>query len=519
MKTRIRIIFISLICLAFMGERVNAQDSGWSPPIFLSSEKASAWFPDVAADEYGRVHVVWSQATGSFDNVIYTYSDDGQSWLPGTDIIAIPADRGSEATRPNLTISEDPSKLFLLYRYNQVYIAEAQNVDTAKASNWTTSSILSDMNQVAYFSDAEFDHDGNLHSLVTWNVPTIDCEICYHVFYRKLAKDSGRWTTANDISILDVGTAKPDLLIDEQQIVHAVWETSNEGGGSYGAVSKPVYISYARSLDGGASWLEPIKFNSVQEESRNPAIAQDRNEQILVVWSGLPEDQIYYRISSSGGEDWSASSIIPGISGGWSVYNTMLDSSNMAVDSDGIVHLVLVGRLAGLEDRLQVIHLSWDGDRWSEPDVIATYQGDVPEWPRIAVSEGNKLNVVWFLRDAENVWDTVNGNYRILFSQLVTSAIAKTPKVRPTRTPTPEGTEIIRTVPPEVTQSFNLETATITPTETANWAPPTGYVPGENAYYKEMDYLKLVVVAVIPAILFVGLMLIIILLRRKKNMR
>ncbi len=517
MKSLFRFILVCLICLVIIGFPVQAQDTGWSTPVALSSAKVSAWFPDIATDEFGKVHVVWSQATGNFDNVMYTNSNDGKNWLPANDIVAIPADRGSEATRPNLVVSDENSRLYLLYRYNQVFVAEAQNVDVENASSWETTAILSDSNQVAYFSDAQLDSDANLHALITWNVPTPDCEICYHVFYRKFVEDVGRWSTVSDISQIEGGAAKPNLLIDNQQNLHAVWEASDEGGGSYGAVSKPVYIMYTRSTDAGSSWTEPTKFRPIQDESRNPAIIQDREGQILVVWSSLPDDKVYYGISTNGGEDWSAPNSIPNISGGWSIYNTMLDGTSMEIDSDGIVHLALVGRVNELLDRLQVIHLTWDGNEWSDPDVIVTYQGDVPEWPRIAVSEGNKLNVVWFLRDEEHVWDTVNGNYGIWFSQLVTSAEAISTKVRPTSTPTPEGTGLPSSVPAQGTETIVPEPATIIPTETASPAIPTGYVPGENAYYKETDYLKLVGVAVIPAGLFIGLMLLIILLIRSKR--
>ena len=42
-------------------------------------------------------------------------------------------------------------------------------------------------------------------------------------------------------------------------------------------------------------------------------------------------------------------------------------------------------------------------------------------------------------------------------------------------------------------------------TETVMPTIPENYIPGENAAYKETDYLKLVAIAVVPALLFVGM--------------
>lgn len=517
MKLVFRLLLIFLIILISYGASVNAQFLNWSTPVQLSSEKTSAWFPDIAADEFGGVHVVWSQAAGNFDNVMYTFSTDGKTWKPGNDIIAIQADRGSEATRPRLVANKFTSTLLLLYRYYQVFVAESPNLEAERASAWVNRGMLSDVSQVAYYSEQVLDEEGNLHALITWNVPTANCEICYHIFYRQLPKDSAEWSSPVDVSRLDIGTAKPSLLVDDLQNIHVIWEASDEGGGSYGSVRQPAYIMYSRSIDGGTTWSDPLRLGQEDGENRNPSFALDRRGQLVVVSPGLPTDEFFFQLSADGGENWSAPESIPGIIGGWDVYNTLLDRTSMAVDADGIIHLVLVGRLTGLAGSLQILHLAWDGIKWSEPDVIETYSGDAPEWPRIAISEGNKLNVVWFLRDAEHVWDTVNGNYTIWFSQLQTSATGIIPKIRPTRTPTPIVTEQPGIATPEGNQP--AVEITITPTFIPSMTPavPANYIPGENAFYKETDYLKLIAAAAVPAFLFLAIIVAIIFWRRSRH--
>jgi len=112
----------------------------------------------------------------------------------------------------------------------------------------------------------------------------------------------------------------------------------------------------------------------------------------------------------------------------------------MATDSAGSVHLVLVGRTAQDQKSLSVLHLTWDGTAWSGPEAITTLLGDVPEWPRIAVGNGNQLHAVWFVRDAAHVWDPDNGRYQIWYARGTSSAPPVTPIARPTSTPVPQQT-------------------------------------------------------------------------------
>src|SRR3954464_8858565 len=83
----------------------SRQAAAWSPPLALSPNLQSAWFPDIAADATGRVHTVWSTSLNAgvghiFDVVIYASSPDGVSWSNPMDIVALPS-KGA-VTRPTL---------------------------------------------------------------------------------------------------------------------------------------------------------------------------------------------------------------------------------------------------------------------------------------------------------------------------------------------------------------------------------------------------------------------------------
>jgi hypothetical protein len=135
---------------------------------------------------------------------------------------------------------------------------------------------------------------------------------------------------------------------------------------------------------------------------------------------------------------------------------------------------------------LGVYHLVWDGVSWSAPDPIAVYTEDegFPEYPKIVVSEGNKLHVVWFVRDERYR----AGEYlNVLYSSGLSAAPHHTPVPVPTPTSTPLPTPT--PLPPPTSTPF----PTLVP---GTSQPPRGL-------YTENDEVGQLVLALSPVILVV----------------
>jgi hypothetical protein len=193
-----------------------------------------------------------------------------------------------------------------------------------------------------------------------------------------------------------------------------------------------------------------------------------------------------------------------------SVYSD-LDDYDMAVDSAGHLHLVLTGRDAQavtasvnqLEQKgppNSLYHLEWDGSVWSEPFSIFTpINGDLPEWPRIAVANGNQLHVVWFNRDAAHINDTEGGQYQVWYNHGTTSAPAIAPMAWPTPTPTP--TALALATPTLV------PTVAATPTPIAALAPDLAQLsvpPGATTViYSDHDEVFLLAKSLLPVALVI----------------
>jgi hypothetical protein len=515
------------------GQVSYAQDQGWSKALPLSSDIQSSWFPDVAADATGRVHVVWSSDIGTgvgqaYDVVMYAAAQSGAQWPAPQDIVALPS-KGA-VTRPTVLV-DDQGILHLTFRSYTVFYSHAP-VQAVSPTALLPPRLISSFEN-GYFSRLAVEKGGRLHIVYTENTQNPGCTGCLHVFYRYSTDNGLTWSPTVDISRLPTGAAKPQLVIDVAGNLHVVWEAGL--GGDLGQLDQtlPTSVYYTASYDRGQSWSSPIALASfpnvaptvtaatstpsttqprtsptapsaspspspspLPKSFKNIALGLDGKGNLVVAWLALPEDRVYFQSSGDQGRSWSDPQLILGVWGAWTVYQGRTDDYAMATDSAGAIHLVLIGRTAEKTTALNVLHVTWDGVHWSEPEPIVTLTGDVPEWPRAAVGLGNDLHVVWFVRDQAHIFVGQGTSlYRIWYSHKLQSAPALTPVLWPTLSPT---------VQPSVAPATTA-TAILRPSfqPTAQIASTPSPATNANLVYNELDYLKVVAKGILPAVLVI----------------
>ncbi len=487
------------------------QLNNWSTPAAISPLQVTGWFPDITADSTGRVHVAWAAGTTGYDTVLYTSTTDGSNWSPINDIAAVPRNgTDSAATRPALWIDAS-GFLNLSYVSSTLYYSRAPMNSAGSATAWSSPLTLNG-NQVAYFSRIIQDSHKQIHLFYTENVASNNCSQCYHLFHRVSADNGSTWTDPQDISADGTGAAKPQVIVDNNGGIYAVWESGV--GGGLGQLAGPGVVKFTASYDFGKTWSTPVTLSpSTVQQANDITIGLDSNANLVVVWLAVPDNTVNYMTSTDSGRTWSRSTPIDTISGSWNVYPSKLDDYSMVSDSSGTLHLVLIGQLnSTLEPTstptgptptptsqpLYVLHLTWQGNTWSEPDIVAKFTGDVPEWPRAAISNGNILNLVWFVRDQANIWNSDNAHYRIWYTRKELDAPA-IPTVVPTIVLTPtqsEKTGVTSTAAPAVSTTDALPTLA-----------PDEKLPAK-AIYSEDDYISIFVKSLAPTailIFFAGL--------------
>lgn len=479
---------------------VYAQGGGWSQPVWLSTTTPRSWFPDVVADSQGRVHVVWDSAIvpRSFDDpgtqlVMYAVRRDG-GWSEPNDL-ALPL--FGIAARPALAV-DGAGHLHLLFRDAPVYYMQAPAADAWSAQAWSRPHPISGLSP-NYISDLAVDDRGVIHAVWSEWVPVeLSPEEIFaqerspylaDIFYRR-SEDGGRtWSHRVNLSQTpNVGSGHVQIKADVGGGLHVAWI---EGRDQHSGEGEPEAVWYVHSQDGGATWSQPMQFWEPAGDNAQVALGLDGGGGVLLAWrsgsSSKPAEdprihRVYYAWSTDSGESWAEPQPVPGLyARGWT---TPWDAYDMGSDALGRIHLVAVGWLEepGRETPVALYHLVWDGERWSDPELIVQYSPpESPEYVRVAVGQGRHLHAVWFVRP-EGAFS--QEDMQVWYSERELDVPEVTPV--PTWTPTPAP-------PPTLPPSSPTPPAPTPTVRLASSSPPL-----VEDLYTESDDLQRLGVALLP---------------------
>lgn len=411
--------------------RAQADTGPWSEPIKVSGDTVGGWFPDVAADDFGNVHIVWN---GGFPGQVmddavaaarprltlepeatpvpviaqvaplFHVGRIGDSWSQPNDIALI---WQGHALRSSVAVDR-AGRVHLLYKgLGRLEPTESLNPPHSLGPEdlWYTSAAGPRANNVTswsppkritralqgYYCDIALDNRGVIH--VIW---TESSHGLWGIYYSN-SPDSG--ATWSDRVALEGSEAvlwsRAQLKVDAQDRVHVVWELL---GTEQTAANATGGVVYALSADGGKTWSH-TRFREIYSGpgQQQPALGIDGQGNILMVFRELLSNRILYQQSSSGA-DWSQPIPLPGPLTGLA---RPFDVYDMVTDSAGHVHLAAVASLSA-DKTMHLLHLEWDGRSWSSPSIVAN-PPPFPEYPRLSVSNGNRLHLVWFGGDEAGV--------------------------------------------------------------------------------------------------------------------
>lgn len=473
--------------LTFSGGRwALAQGEHWTTPVVISVSPGVSWFPDLAVDEFGSVHVVWCQTTmlenGDLQEQVNYTRWDGENWAEPNDIVPPSADIVRNAIATDLAGNVHLIFGGSVYGNFAMYHQQAPLDEAWSAAAWSAPHRI---NQgISYMGDIAVDSRGVIHVIYddTLHYASEDRPAMADIFYRRSADGGRTWSAPVNLYPEPLtGSARPYMEIDSKDVIHVTWD---EGWDRLsGATSDTHYGVYVSSSNGGETWTSPVVIDYPDATVVQLTVGSNGQGDVILVWRATSHDELFYQHSTDGGHSWGEPSAIPQVfARPWTIPFDMYD---MAADSAGHIHLLVVGRESQEENALLgVYHLLWDGDAWSIPTKIFASEGLYPEYPKIVVHEGNQIHAAWFTREG-NVWEQ-DTNREIWYSSSQSSAPHQPVTPLPTSTPQP----------PTVTPS-PIPTATPYPTLALK---DTG-LPG--GLYTESDDVFQLVVALSPVILVI----------------
>jgi hypothetical protein len=506
----INICVIMMLALVAPLKGATAQSNTWMKPLEISGTSESSWFPDITTGPEDSVHIVWAsgfvrgkEQLDQVDLLFYRVFKDGQ-WSKSNDITN-PGNEGA-ANRSSIVIGRDGHLHLLVRSRLRINYLQAPWDRALSVQDWSTPRKINNMS-TPYYDVLTLDSKNTLHAF--WNesvsddpkAPRKDCPNCSDLFYRRSSDHGNTWSAPVNLSQTPEGSAKPQVKIDRNDWIHAVWD---EGFDTIVGKGEPVASVYRRSRDGGRTWEPLVRFTlppyippktgeeqpeSEPDAPQQIALGLFQNQSPIVVYRSTASDTIYYQFSEDGGMAWSKAAPLPGVSARY-INDTPWDSYTMATDGSGKVHLIFSGFLPSDSDpslelrptdqrnRPRLLHVVWDGRSWSAPEVVAAedrypdWSATVlatcdnispgsaqartdsaqtalkkcqqleryPEWPRAVISGGNKLHLTWFTRSNNDIFDSDHSHYQVWYSvkQLDAPALAALPLFTPVPTAAPQ---------------------------------------------------------------------------------
>jgi hypothetical protein len=363
MKDRCYLIIIicQIFFLAILStHEVEAQEQGgWSPLHQLSINKGKAGEAAVVADQFGYVHVFWTEELEDQRIVILYARFEGVTWSMPIDIRITQPFRSIGNISP---IVDQNGTLHVVWSESSsgpAFYTSAPAYDATSAQNWQQPLLLKVPADRIYL---EVDGKDFLHILY---VKFLGQE--QGLYYMRSEDKGANWSKPVwlDPDILFDNVPKDvNFEMDESGGLHAAWYYTprTDLGGDW--------VRYIHSADGGNSWSRPFTIdrldqatvnNGIQLSAAGPIMAV-QGQNVLIIWAGGKLHYRNYRFSTDAGETWSEPTRF------WGELNGQA-GDGIAVDSANRIHYFTQVRFPK-----GIYHVIWENGQWHRPELIYLIQ-------------------------------------------------------------------------------------------------------------------------------------------------
>lgn len=379
-------------------EQTLGADNTWSPPTrVLEQLNGCLRAKRVYQVSDNRIFMMVG-AAGSFDTMV---AWDGLGWsapvAPQANFLS-PANEFISLSCINLSIVKDSVVLLGCDQKGDIWLLTSQvtlsEFMPTVSSAWSWPVLLSNGDNDVDMPNVAADYVGRWH-LLWGQLPGagIAGDI---LMYRR--GDADNWSDTAVVQQISSGNVdSPALVVDPNDIVHAVWSGGDTGTILY---SK----AFAKDALVASDWAEPIPIPAPQPVGASPNILLSKSGKLHVVYTvPFNEDRgVYYSSSSDLGVSWSAPvKVFDAASAGWIV----VPETQLAIDNQE--HLYISWSRASIPNQKSPAGVYFsksldNGTTWSTPLEISAAADD---HPYLVVTSENTLHLVWAR--------TISGGYEL----------------------------------------------------------------------------------------------------------
>lgn len=450
---RLIILILSTLFLITLWDNSTVAAQGgpvnFSPSLNLSDTPTRSHHQFIVSDQYGFVHVFWTEdfggpeipmildspnnaesasekadenrTEGNPGNTIYYRRWDGTTWTEPVDLFFTKSDAYSYPT----AAVDDRGVLYLVWMSSAgLHFSSAPAYAATSAKAWTPDTMIV---SATGYRPALLAHGQGQVSLVysAFRQVAENNAKDGNIYYINSVDGGYVWSDPVQVSFINRGietlTVFPRMVRDGKERLHLVWYETDPP--SY--VGTAVY--YAQSEDKGKTWSAPLMVDHVSPENDWAAtinLAVTNEEEIHLVWICGEKSHRCHQWSTNGGATWSSVQRLFG------ELHSRANWDALATDASGNIYWVMQLRYPN-----GLYYTYWDGQRWIDPPILFNtepfvYRG---HGVQLTINKGNELHLVVHHPSAFEVWH-VQGVSNLMPSQELKS----TPTPTITATPTPK---------------------------------------------------------------------------------
>ena len=357
-------ILIGLVGVFLLFQPIHAQT--WTASKRLTFTSDRSFYPALAVDSNGHIHVVWDDETPGNREVYYKKSTDaGSTWTTKR------LTYSSSSSRDAVVAIDSNDHIHVAWMdespgNSEIYYKKSTN----GGANWTTKRLT--YNSGASFSPA-ITVDSNDHIHLVWDD---DSPLDSEIFYKRSTDGGATWTTKR-LTYNSLNSWYPIIAVASNNHLYVVWH-------QFSPSETEIYLK--RSTNGGVTWTtKRLTYNSGY--SRYPAIAMDSNDHIHLVWDDdSPGNlEIYYKKSTDGGTNWTTKRLTDNSGGS--------KEPSIAVDSGNRIHVVWMD-LTPVNYEIFYRKSTDGGANWRNVKRL-TWNSNHSEYPSVATDSSDNIHVVW----------------------------------------------------------------------------------------------------------------------------
>jgi hypothetical protein len=452
-KLKVLLTTCLMVILAGFSIRLSSAQSTatrWSTPEQLSSENGQASQGFMVSDQYGYVHVFWSESGLDGNSGIQYSRFDGETWSLPIDIIATSQDGMIVFMSPFV---DSDGTLHLIWTESStgpIQYSKAPAYSAGSAQAWSRPISI---DASAFWGKLVVDSQGIMHILYSdfyGEAPG--------VFYIRSANLGNTWSSPLWLDTDIPEDYAPTIVsfdIDDQDGLHALWFYVDP------ATTNGQWIRYSHTEDGGDTWTLPMTIDIADESEDElrlpyPEFQVEGNE-VHVIWAGDSQTHREHRYSLNRGQSWSPTSRILGDLVGQAL------GGGLEFDASERLHYVTQIRYPQ-----GIYHTYWDSGTWSIPSLIYFILGGANESygdrihahnVRLAIRNGNQLVVTFTSSPLDPQMVLYEMHLTLYDVPEIIPLSTPTAIPTPTPTPTPQLATIEPTPNPTITSGSDAQSA------------------------------------------------------------